>query len=173
MASTRATTVSTWGTGESATALAKEVGVSQTQLSRWLKQAQEAAAKAEAGEDMQGAQAGARKWTAEEKLRVLANAHGIEGEVLGALLRREGLHEAQLVAWREAATLGLSQAVSGAGMMAGERRRAGVAERRVRELEKELRRKDKALAEAAALLMLEKKLQALGLPGGDPRRQLP
>ena len=33
--------------------------------------------------------------------------------------------------------------------------------RKVRELEKELRRKDKALAEAAALLVLQKKAQAL------------
>ena len=81
--------------GKSATALAREVGVSQTQLSRWLKQALEAA-KAETAEDTQGEQAGARKWTAEEKLRVLANAHGMEGEVLGALLRREGLHQEQL-----------------------------------------------------------------------------
>ena len=33
--------------------------------------------------------------------------------------------------------------------------------RRVRELEKQLRRKDKALAEAAALLVLQKKVRAL------------
>jgi hypothetical protein len=32
----------------------------------------------------------------------------------------------------------------------------------VKELKRELRRKEKALAEAAALLILEKKLQALG-----------
>ena len=33
--------------------------------------------------------------------------------------------------------------------------------RRVRELEKQIRRKDKALAEAAALLVLQRKVQAL------------
>jgi hypothetical protein len=33
--------------------------------------------------------------------------------------------------------------------------------KRVRELEKELRRKDKALAETAALLVLKKKVQAI------------
>ena len=32
----------------------------------------------------------------------------------------------------------------------------------MKELERELRRKDKALAEAAAMLLLEKQLQALG-----------
>ncbi|NOJ83921.1 hypothetical protein HNV28_37405, partial [Myxococcus xanthus] len=39
--------------------------------------------------------AGPKKWTPEEKLRVLVVAQGLEGEKLGALLRREGLHEAQ------------------------------------------------------------------------------
>ena len=41
-------------------------------------------------------------------------------------------------------------------------------EKKIRALEKELRRKDKALAEAAALLVLEKKLQAFyGVAEGD------
>ena len=40
----------------------------------------------------------------------------------------------------------------------------------MRELERELRRKAKALAEAAALLMLEKKLQALGWDERHQRR---
>ena len=38
--------------------------------------------------------------------------------------------------------------------------------RRIKELERELRRKDKALAETAALLVLSKKLEAV-LPGGE------
>ena len=38
---------------------------------------------------------------------------------------------------------------------------------RIRELERELRRKDKALAEAAALLVLSKKAEALWGDGGD------
>jgi len=39
--------------------------------------------------------------------------------------------------------------------------------KRILELERELRRKDKALAEAAALLILEKKLQAIWGDGDD------
>ncbi|RKH15660.1 hypothetical protein D7Y13_43195, partial [Corallococcus praedator] len=49
---------------------------------------------------------------------------------------------------------------------AKERRRLAVAEKRVKELERELRRKEKALAETAALLVLEKKLQAMGWDEG-------
>ena len=40
-------------------------------------------------------------------------------------------------------------------------------QKRVRELERELRRKDKALAEAAALLVLQKKVQAIWGDGDD------
>ncbi|TQF07849.1 IS3 family transposase, partial [Myxococcus llanfairpwllgwyngyllgogerychwyrndrobwllllantysiliogogogochensis] len=41
---------------------------------------------------------------------------------------------------------------------AKERKRLAAAEKRVKELERELHRKEKALAETAALLVLEKKL---------------
>lgn len=46
-----------------------------------------------------------------------------------------------------------------------------VESRRVRELERELRRKDKALAEAAALLVLQKKVQALWGDGDDDTKK--
>ncbi len=39
--------------------------------------------------------------------------------------------------------------------------------RRIKELEKDLRRKEKALAETTALLVLRKKLQAIFHEGGD------
>lgn len=148
--------------GLSATALGKQVGVPQSTLSKWLRQATTLAAMTSKPEEKRPEPAVARRWTAEEKLRVLAAAQGLSGEELGALLRREGLHEAQLAAWRGAATGALSDTPSGGAMTAGEKRRLASAEKRVRELEKELRRKEKALAEAAALLVLEKKLQELG-----------
>lgn len=52
--------------------------------------------------------------------------------------------------------------------VSGEPRSANKAERqRIRELERELRRKDKALAEAAALLILSKKVEAMFRKDGD------
>lgn len=89
-------------------------------------------------------------WKPEEKLRVVLDAQGLEGEALGELLRCEGLHEADLVEWRRVvlAALGPTSKVQ-----------AGSGEaKRVRELERELLRKDKALAETAALLVLKKKV---------------
>nr|WP_161607082.1 transposase [Myxococcus xanthus] len=146
----------------SAAALARQVGVSQPTLSQWLREANKLAAMTPPPEEKP---VGPKKWTPEEKLRVLAEAHGLAGEALGALLRREGLHEGHLAEWRAAAAGALSQgtkeAPSGA-LTAGQHRRLAVSEKRVKELERELRRKEKALAEAAALLVLEKKLQAMG-----------
>lgn len=93
------------------------------------------------------------EWKPGEKLRILAETDGLEGEELGVILRREGLHEADLAEWRQAAFAALGGATKAAA--------GGSEGRRVRELEKQLRRKDKALAEAAALLVLQKKVQAI------------
>ncbi len=75
---------------------------------------------------------------------------------LGELLRRRGVHREQLDAWRAAA--------EGFGQPATARR--SPESKRIRELEREVARKDKALAETAALLVLQKKLQLL-FPAGQ------
>lgn len=91
------------------------------------------------------------EWKPEEKLRVLGQAEGLVGDALGELLRREGLHEADLAEWRRAALGALGPSSKPASSSAEARR--------MRELERELRRKDRALAETAALLVLKKKVQ--------------
>lgn len=147
-----------------ATALAREVGVPQPTLSSWLREARRVATVTAPEDKKQAKQSGPKKWTVEEKLRVLAAAHGLRGEELGALLRREGLHEAELRQWQQSAAGALSsaEAAPSGPLTVGQRRRLAAAEKRVKELERELRRKEKALAESAAMLFLEKKLQAIG-----------
>ncbi|KFN49501.1 hypothetical protein P873_11045 [Arenimonas composti TR7-09 = DSM 18010] len=73
-----------------------------------------------------------------------------------AWCRAQGLFPSELDEWRQTATasLGTSEGATANAASRAERRR-------VRDLERELRRKDKALAEAAALLVLSKKLEAL------------
>ncbi len=75
--------------------------------------------------------------------------------------REQGLYPTGLEAWKQAAVAGL-----------GEPRTAGASDtrqdrRRIKELERELHRKDKALAETAALLVLSKKLSAVFHMGED------
>lgn len=150
----------------SASALSKQVDVPQPTLSQWLRAALERGATPPSPEVKRPEAAAApKRWTAEEKLRVLAAAHGLQGEGLGAMLRREGLHEEQLTQWRQSA-MGALAPESSARPSGAQRRKVAEVQKRVKELERELRRKDKALAETAALLVLEKKLQALGWDEG-------
>ncbi len=81
----------------------------------------------------------------------------------GAFLRR-GVHEAELEQWRAAVLDAGQAALEGGGSRAATR---GVEGKRIKELERELRRKDKALAEAAALLVLQKKVREIWGDGDD------
>jgi transposase-like protein len=95
-------------------------------------------------------------WSAEEKLEAVLEAKRLSSSELGEFLRRRGLHEAQLRQWQETADAGALESLRGRKTTG----KSGEA-KRVKELERELRRKEKALAEAAALLVLRKKAEAL------------
>ena len=87
----------------------------------------------------------------------MLEASNVSEDELGALLRRRGLHRAQLEEWRQQALAALAETpASRRG-----RPKTTEEEKRIRELEREVRRKDKALAETAALLVLKKKVQAI------------
>jgi transposase-like protein len=123
----------------SARQLAWESGLRQQTLSRWLQEASSL--------PVMPAKRPRRDWSIEEKIRILAKAGPLPGAELTELLAHEGVLRAEYEQWR--------LALSDEG-------RVGLATtKRIRALERELARKDKALAEAAALLVLKKKLQAL------------
>jgi transposase-like protein len=136
--------------------LAKETGLAQSTLSRWLRAA---GSFGSMGDDRQqdSNQRRPQEWSAEEKLEAVTEAEGLSEEQLGAFLRRQGLHMAQLEEWRRVAHEGALGALGARNDGSPSKAEA----KRVRELERELKRKDKALAEAAALLVLQKKVQAL------------
>jgi len=142
-----------------ARALAQETGICQPTLSRWLRETATFRAMDPKDkpppEETPPSEAGkrAQDWTAEEKIRAVAETIGLKGEALGAYLRRRGLHREQLAQWQESARAALERPIS--------RRRGKVEAKRVKELERELRKKEKALAETAALLVLRKKANAL------------
>ena len=147
----------------SATAIAHETGVSHSALSRWLIEARTLVSVTDPSSPADTSSPPAPRrpddWTAEQKLAAVHQAAGLSGTELGEFLRREGLHEVNLVEWRKAALDGLSVPAKG-GRVPGEAKR-------IRELERQLLRKDKALAEVAALLILKKKAQAIWGDGDD------
>lgn len=135
--------------------LARETGVGLATLCRWRARARSVGAMTMKKPMSQGAPGPRRPqdWSPEERLRAVLETSTLAEDALGGWLRREGLHAATLVQWREAALRGLGAPQPG-------RSSPGDA-KRVKELERELRRKEKALAEAAALLVLQGKMQAL------------
>lgn len=147
----------------SATSLAAEVGVNQPTLSRWLREASILENVAKRKKKQEGTRHGsASQWSAEEKFDAVIEAASISESKLGEWLRGKGLHEEDLARFREevrAAALGGLQP---------ERARGGVEQKRIKELERHLKRSNAALAETAALLVLRKKAVALwGEEGED------
>ena len=137
--------------GRSATALSMQVGISQATLSRWLREACTMPRM-----NKTNGKSKAKKWTTMEKLRVVVEASQLSDEELGAFLRREGIHEAQLQEWRKVA----EETFAGDSRRKG--RKASREAKKIKALERDLHRKDKALAEVSALLVLKKKPRRSG-----------
>ena len=105
----------------------------------------------------------ARQWSSAQRLLALQESHALSGAALHAWCREKGLFEHQLKQWRDAFCAPVQTSV----VSAAAQRVANTALRELQarhdRLQREMRRKDRALAEAAALLVLQKKFQALVL----------
>jgi transposase-like protein len=129
--------------------VAEELNVSYFTLKGWMKRkSQEGRAGGVAREKRP------QDWSLAERLAALQESHGLEGEALSSWCRGKGLFVHHLVQWK--AEFCQRDGDSGAGR--AEMRALKEANQR---LQRELSRKEKALAEAAALMMLQKKYQAL------------
>lgn len=141
----------------SATALSKECGIPQQTLSRWLHEASTLPLMSNEPEKP----ASKSDYTPEEKLRVVMEVSRLSEVELGAYLRREGLHSTQIDEWRRAMLESLADPGAQDKRSSAERQRAKQEAQRIRALERDLDRKNKALAEVTALLALQKKVQVL------------
>jgi len=138
--------------------IAAEANMPLHTLKGWLQEARASKAETVAPSELPQSLS-ARQWSGAERLLALQESHGLSGEALHAWCREKGLFEHQLTAWREAF-------VSSAAPQTAQERRESQAELKALQgkhevLLRELRRKERALAEAAALLVLQKKFQAL------------
>lgn len=143
--------------------LAKEVGVSKSALWKW----RHTLAKTLNMTNNNNGKS-QKQWSASEKLEVLLKAATLSQEELGGYLREQGIYETQLTKWKEEAIQGLSGGVHEPELrneINGERKK-------VKELEREIHRKERALAETAALLVLKKKVHEIwGDEDDDTRRK--
>ena len=143
----------------SAMALSQDIGVSQGTLSRWLREA--GSIEGMSKNKSNPAHQSPREWSIEKKIRVVYEAMSLSDDKLGEFLRREGLHEVQLQEMRQA----VEEALGGGKKKAAKKSRLDA--RKIKNLEREIVRKDKALAEVTALLVLKKKLDAYYLGDGE------
>jgi transposase-like protein len=131
--------------------LADEIGSSTWSVRSWVREYQ-----------AQGTLAKRRKRTparpdqrsAPEKLRLLLMIKGMPDDERGAALRREGLHDADIERWEREAVAGLQG-------------QAPNQQQRIAQLERETLHHKKRLKEAEALLILQKKVQALWVDEDD------
>ena len=97
----------------------------------------------------------AQSWGLAQRLQALLETHALSQSQLHAWCREKGLFEHQLKTWRDAFC----------SATASDSRESKTALRELQAkhevLQRDLRRKERALAEAAALLVLQKKFQAL------------
>ena len=99
-----------------------------------------------------------RAWTARARFEAVLATAAMDEASKSAWCREQGVYPQELEQWRSAAT----QALADPEDASRENQREKKADRRrIKELERDLRRKEKALAEAAALLVLSKKLEAI------------
>ena len=124
--------------------VAREIGVGARTLQRWR-------------EDVQSRPARGRAWTAGGRLEAVITAAAMDETAKSAWCREHGVYPAELDKCRTSATVALAEPEEARASPQATRQD----KKRIKELERELLRKDRALAETAALLVLSKKVAAI------------
>ena len=132
--------------------LATEAGISPNTLYAWRRTARSAGLATPAGETA------SERWSSEDKFLIVLETATMNQAELAAYCREKGLYVEQVEAWKDFcinANGGVAEQSKSFQKSLKEK------EKEVKQLNKELRRKESALAETAALLVLRKKAQAV------------
>ena len=97
------------------------------------------------------------QWSAQTKLAIVAETYSMTESELSQYCREKGLFPEQIQSWRSECMQGFK---SSKEQEAEAKKQAKADKLEIKELKKDLRLKEKALAETAALLVLRKKLRA-------------
>lgn len=130
-----------------------ELGISSGALYRWLKKY--------SGNvnitDMSKPGKRPQDWSALEKMKACSQFEELSGDLRGEFLRKEGLSGANIELWKKCCL----EALSSSRDVSVTRSDFNKAQQRIKDLERDLHRKNRALAETAALLVLKKKADSL------------
>jgi transposase len=128
--------------------VALEMGISDQTIYSWKRQAENGTLSLEGAESP-------RETVQLERYNLLLESKSLNEEDLGGWLREKGLHSEHLTLWQQE----IQDTLSNKDTIIREENRRLKKEKK--ELERELRRKEKALAEMAALVTLKKKADAI------------
>jgi transposase-like protein len=146
---------------QSVVEIARELGIHAITLYKWRK------AWRLQGEVVPASEKEAESWSAADKFTVVLETAGLNATELGGYCRERGLYPEQVDRWRKAAQDANAQPLLTMADQKDLQKRHQEDQREIKRLQQELRRKDKALAEAAALLIASKKIQAYWGEGGE------
>ena len=132
--------------------LSKETGVSDVTLYKWRKSYRDR------GIAVPGDSRNPENWTAADKLAVVIETAAMNEAQLGEYCRSKGLYSEQIMRWKKAALTGYQRNDQIEKQQVRTRQED---KKKIKKLERELSRKEKALAETAALLVLAKKCEAI------------
>lgn len=127
--------------------IASEAGISNVTLYRWLK---------EQDKPMPKKKNTSNNFSIQEKFQLVLQSQNISGQELGKFCRENGVFTHQLQQWQQE----MLQTLNSKPSVATKKEDKKVLLEN-KELKKELRKKDKALAEASALLVLKKKAELI------------
>ena len=143
---------------ESIRTLSRETGISEATLHQWRNQARKNgfAAPADGKES--------DRWSPQDKFLIVMQTYSMNEAELAEYCRTKGLFAEQIEMWRDACLQANGGVVKQAAVLQQELK---IEKKRSKDLEKELRRKEAALAETAALLTLRRKARAIWGDGED------
>jgi len=137
---------------ESVARISKEEGISEVTLYKWRKETRAA------GSATPGNGQTSDKWNSQDKFLIVMETFAMNEMELAEYCRKKGLYREQIEAWKSVCLQANGQAFDQAKQLNVQLKEE---KKRAKDLEKDLQKKEKALAEAAALLLLRKKVQAI------------
>ena len=146
---------------QSVAQISEELGIHVVTLYNWRK------AWRLQGEVVPASEKDPEGWGATDKFTVVLETAGLNATELSAYCRERGLFPEQVERWRQASQDANEKPVLTLKEQKELERLRAQDQKEIKRLKQELRRKEKALAEAAALLIASKKIQAFWGEDGD------
>ncbi len=132
--------------------LAQEEGISEATLYNWRKEARSK------GRLLPDGEVSPEGWTTKDKFAAVVETASLNAAGLAEYCRKRGIYPEQIAQWRRSCEEANAWDEVSTKRLKEQRR---FDQKMIKQLERELKRKEKALAEAAAIMVLRKKAAAI------------